>query len=120
MGASVTVQVQAEAEAATSAEVEGEGKASGEVPSPAVPDDRTPTSAGDDTADAAASALVSLPAKAVEGEGEVDSLKKASVQKSKTKKQKGSLLQAQTRISVVHCDLIKDEFWDAHPGILAE
>ena len=26
---------------------------------------------------------------------------------------------SKTRISVLHCDIVKDEFWDARPGILA-
>lgn len=38
---------------------------------------------------------------------------KASAAKKKAK-------QPQTRIELLHCDIIKDEFWDTHAGILAE
>ncbi|KAF8151033.1 Thg1 C terminal domain-containing protein [Crassisporium funariophilum] len=39
--------------------------------------------------------------------------KKAEKEKAKTK-------QPPTRIEVLHCDIIKDEFWDNRPGILGE
>ena len=38
---------------------------------------------------------------------------KASAAKKKAK-------QPQTRIELLHCDIIKDEFWDTHAGVWAE
>ncbi|KAF9483190.1 hypothetical protein BDN70DRAFT_341046 [Pholiota conissans] len=35
-------------------------------------------------------------------------------------KKKGRQQQPLTRIEIAHCDIIKDEFWDAHAGILEE
>lgn len=37
---------------------------------------------------------------------------------AKKAKKKGK--PAQTRIELVHCDIIKDDFWNARPGILGE
>jgi len=37
---------------------------------------------------------------------------------AKKAKQKGK--PPQTRIELVHCDIIRDDFWNARPGILGE
>jgi len=38
--------------------------------------------------------------------------------KSKEKKNKNKSKSVRSRIELMHCDIIKDEFWDARPGLL--
>lgn len=73
-------------------------------------------------------ALPTEAERAGEGEGEirnpesmiVNAKAEATPHQKQTKKQKQKQKQKQTRIEIVHCDIIKDEFWDARVGLLRE
>ena len=45
---------------------------------------------------------------------------KEAVQGTKAKHARKKNKPPQTRIEIVHCDVIKDDFWNARPGILGE
>jgi len=49
-----------------------------------------------------------------------ENIQNKKLTKSKGKKNKKESKSVRYRIERMHCDIIKDEFWDARPGLLRD